>query len=83
MGSRQQRSSTLRSRMRLHLNSRKEATSFEVTSDAVLSAPEILPYEIGNALSAMIKRGQISKAEALEAILWSSKIHRYPTKYGK
>lgn len=39
----------------------------EVTSDAVLSAPEILPYEIGNALSAMIKRGRISKVEALAA----------------
>ncbi len=39
----------------------------EVTSDAVLSAPEILPYEIGNALSAMTKRGRISKGEALAA----------------
>ena len=39
----------------------------EVTSDAVLSAPEILPYEIGNALSAMAKRGRISKGEALAA----------------
>lgn len=39
----------------------------EVTSDAVLSAPEILPYEIGNALSAMIKHGRISKVEALAA----------------
>ena len=39
----------------------------DVTSDAVLSAPEILPYEIGNALSAMTKRGRISKGEALAA----------------
>ncbi len=39
----------------------------EITSDAVLSAPEILPYEIGNALSAMTKRGSISKGEALAA----------------
>ena len=39
----------------------------EVTSDAVLSAPEILPYEIGNALSAMTRRGRISKNEALAA----------------
>ena len=39
----------------------------EITSDAVLSAPEILPYEIGNALSVMIKRRRISKAEALAA----------------
>ena len=33
----------------------------------MLSAPEILPYEIGNALSAMIKRRQISGVEALAA----------------
>ena len=30
-------------------------------------APEILPYEIGNALSAMIKRKQITHDEALSA----------------
>ena len=30
-------------------------------------APEILPYEIGNALSAMIKRKQITHDEALTA----------------
>ena len=39
----------------------------EVTSHAVLSVPEILPYEIGNALSAMTRRGRISKVEALAA----------------
>jgi len=49
------------------LNEPERAHITEVTSDAVLSAPEILPYEIGNALSAMIKRRQISKAEALAA----------------
>ena len=32
-----------------------------------VSAPEIVPYEIGNALSAMIKRKQISHHEALSA----------------
>lgn len=32
-----------------------------------LAAPEILPYEIGNALSAMVKRQQITKKEALAA----------------
>ena len=30
-------------------------------------APEILPYEIGNALSAMYKRRQITEREALSA----------------
>lgn len=34
-------------------------------NDAI--APEILPYEIGNALSAMIKRKQITPEEALQA----------------
>lgn len=49
------------------LNEPERVRIAEVTSDAVLSAPKILPYEIGNALSAMIKRRQISKAEALAA----------------
>jgi len=34
-------------------------------NDAI--APEILPYEVGNALSAMIKRKQIMHKEALQA----------------
>ncbi len=38
-----------------------------ITSGVDVSAPEILPYEIGNALSAMLKRGQISGKEALAA----------------
>ncbi|MCP4252626.1 MAG: type II toxin-antitoxin system VapC family toxin [Candidatus Scalindua sp.] len=37
----------------------------EMTSESDAHSPEILPYEIGNALTAMIKRGQISKKEAL------------------
>ena len=49
------------------LNEPPKEHIIEVTSGAVLSAPEILPYEIGNALSAMTKRGRISKAEALAA----------------
>ncbi len=39
----------------------------EVTSGADAVAPEILPYEIGNALSAMLKRKQITGTEALAA----------------
>ena len=31
-------------------------------------SPEILPYEIGNALSAMIKRKKLSKDEALQVL---------------
>ena len=49
------------------LNEPQKGHIIEVTSDAVLSAPEILPYEIGNALSAMTRRGRISKVEALAA----------------
>ncbi len=39
----------------------------QLTSKADAIAPEILPYEIGNALSAMIKRKQITHDEALSA----------------
>ena len=39
----------------------------ELTSEADAIAPEILPYEIGNALSAMIKRKQLTNDEALSA----------------
>ncbi len=39
----------------------------KLTSGADATAPEILPYEIGNALSAMIKRRQITSDEALSA----------------
>lgn len=49
------------------LNEPEKGHIMEATSEAVLNAPEILPYEIGNALSAMVKRRRISKAEALAA----------------
>jgi predicted nucleic acid-binding protein len=39
----------------------------ELTSKASVIAPEILPYEIGNALSAMVKRKQLTHDEALSA----------------
>ncbi len=39
----------------------------QLTSETDPIAPEILPYEIGNALSAMIKRKQITQDEALSA----------------
>jgi len=45
-----------------------------LTSDMDAVAPEILPYEIGNALSAMIKRKQISTEEALSARKFASEI---------
>ena len=37
-------------------------------------APEILPYEIGNALSAMYKRKQITNKEAFSALSATGKI---------
>lgn len=39
----------------------------QLTSEVSTIAPEILPYEIGNALSAMVKRRKLSEGEALEA----------------
>ena len=39
-----------------------------LTSDTNAIAPEILPYEIGNALSAMLKRKKITSSEALSVL---------------
>jgi len=39
----------------------------QVTSKANVISPDILPYEIANALSAMVKRKRLSKDEALAA----------------
>lgn len=36
----------------------------EVTQGAQLVAPAVLPYEIGNALSALVKRGRLDAGEA-------------------
>lgn len=38
----------------------------QLTSGCSVAAPEILPYEIGNALSAMVKRHKIDASEALQ-----------------
>ncbi len=50
------------------LNEPEKGSIIELTSNAGTVAPEILPYEIGNALSAMIKRKQITNKEALTAL---------------
>jgi len=39
----------------------------QLTSKANAISPEILPYEVGNALSAMVKRNKLTKDEALSA----------------
>ena len=45
-----------------------------LTSEANAISPEILPYEIGNALSAMVKRKQLTHDEALLAFEVSNSI---------
>ena len=38
-----------------------------LTGESSIISPEILPYEVGNALSAMIKRKQLTKTQAIKA----------------
>ena len=40
----------------------------EATDQAVLVGPSVLPYEVGNALSAMVKRERLKPEEAAEAL---------------
>jgi len=49
------------------LNEPERERIIQLTTDASISAPEILPYELGNALSAMVKRKRLTTAEALKA----------------
>ncbi len=56
------------------LNEPEKDRIIRITSGIDLSAPEILPYEIGNALSAMLKRGQLGEKEALAAQKATNKI---------
>jgi len=49
------------------LNEPERGRIIELTTDASISTPEILPYELGNALSAMVKRKRLTTAEALKA----------------
>jgi len=56
----------------------------QLTSKANAISPEILPYEIGNALSAMVKRNRLTKDEALSAFtavrlrFWCNKSFEFP-----
>lgn len=38
-----------------------------LTGESSIISPEVLPYEVGNALSAMIKRKQLTKTQAIKA----------------
>lgn len=49
------------------LNEPERDRIITITADAAALAPEVLPYEVGNALSAMVKRRRLTEAEALEA----------------
>ena len=50
------------------LNEPEKELIIQLTSDMVIIAPEILPYEIGNALTAMVKRKQITQNEAVSVL---------------
>src|SRR5699024_7382705 len=49
------------------LDESEKSRIIQLTAGATVMAPEILPYEIGNALSAMVKRRRLCHAEALRA----------------
>ena len=50
------------------LNEPEKERIIQQTSNCTLHSPEILPYEIGNALSAIVKRKQLTQSEAMQAI---------------
>ena len=56
------------------LDEPEKSSIIKLTSDTSAIAPEILPYEIGNALTAMVKRKQITTNEALSAFAIASQI---------
>ena len=56
------------------LNEPEKNHIIELSSGVDVVAPEILPYEIGNALSAIHKRKQITDKEALAAQRATNKI---------
>ena len=49
------------------LNEPEKDNIIKLTSGGDIISPEILPYEIGNALTAMVKRKKINENEALSA----------------
>lgn len=50
------------------LDEPERGTILAKTAAAELLAPELLPYEIGNALSAMVRRNRLSVNEALTVL---------------
>ncbi len=49
------------------LNEPEKGMIISLTVGHELVAPEVLPFEIGNALSAMVKRGRLTEREGLSA----------------
>lgn len=50
------------------LNEPEKDRIIQLTAETTAIAPEILPYEVGNALSAMVKRHKLSATQAQEAL---------------
>jgi predicted nucleic acid-binding protein len=50
------------------LNEPPKSAIIEVTKGVELLSPASLPYEVGNALSAMVRRNRLTNKEAFEAI---------------
>jgi predicted nucleic acid-binding protein len=50
------------------LNEPDTENIIQLTVDTSVISPEILPYEVGNALTAMVKRKQLTNKEALAAL---------------
>lgn len=49
------------------LNEKERGEIIELTRGWALAAPEVLPFELGNALSALMRRGLLSLKEAQSA----------------
>ena len=56
------------------LNEPEKSRVIELSANREILSPEILPYEIGNALSAIVKRKQLTADEALTALQLSQAI---------
>ena len=54
--------------MAVALNEPDKENIIQLTADASAISPEILPYEVGNALTAMVKRKQLTSKEALATL---------------
>jgi predicted nucleic acid-binding protein len=48
------------------LNEPEKNKIIEITNNAILISPEILPYELGNALSAMFKRNRLDRDQIIK-----------------